>query len=162
MKNEKKQQLKENDYMSLNTMVRNALKQFKNEVVIDDIHQIYNDILQNISQKNVDIIESKTKKVLEKDDTLVYLEFMLNYYALEHIIKFFAETQEAIYDTLRAEGISDQMLVDTVRSLTGENISLSIGMKKELNVALKKMHLISENDMRISQEKYEQYKVRLN
>jgi len=147
MKNEK---LKENE--NLEQMAKNSLKNYKNDVLIKEIHEVYNDILHTFSKDKLDSIEIATKSIVDKEDILEDIDLVLNYLGLENLIRSFADLQNIIYQRLRKKGIHEQMLCDIVHFLTGEDICMSLAMKNELNNAFYKLRLLSNNDMQMLQK----------
>jgi len=136
----------------LTTMIDNSLKHYKNEVLMNKMQNIYNNMMQNLSHSKLNTIETATKKIIKKENVADYLSVMLNYLGLERLIRCFVDLQNHIYHSLRKEGISDQMLIDTLYSLTGEDVFMSLAMKNELNNAFYKMHLLTNEDMQARQK----------
>ena len=132
----------------LTSMVSDSLKYYKDELLIKKVNDTYNDILQGLPQDKIDIIESTTKKIVKKEEIAECLDLMYNYLGLERLIRRFGDLQSYIHNMLRKDGISDQMLVDTLYTLTGEDIHISLSLKNELNNAFYKLHLLTNEDIR--------------
>jgi len=147
----------------LATMLRDSLRSYKNEVLVKKVNDVYNDMLQGLPSDKINLIESTTKKIVNKENIANSLDLILNYLGLERLIKRFVDLQNYINYSLRKEGVSEQMLIDTLYSLTGEDIYMSLAMKNELTNAFYKMRLLTNADMQaIASEQFINNLCRIN
>jgi len=147
----------------LATMLRDSLRSYKNEVLVKKVNDVYNDMLQGLPSDKINLIESTTKKIVNKENIANCLDLILNYLGLERLIKRFVDLQNYINYSLRKEGVSEQMLIDILYFLTGEDIYMSLAMKNELTNAFYKMRLLTNADMQtIASEQFINNLCRIN